>query len=380
MPSHPHRPSSPTIHRRSFLKTSGVLAGAALLPRWSESFNRPTRPALAGSLSLGVLSPTSSAYPNLSNNFLAGLQTYWASTRGSRPSLSARTYTNFGELRQLAQGFLATGVSGVIVLTSPTRASYLQDVFSASGVPLFVSTVGANTIHAGDVTGAALTSLEHWQAGLGLGSWAARNLGRRAFVAASVHDGGYDALYAFQSGYEGAGGTVMETALSHRPTNNGDLSGLMAAIQNANPSLVYAAYCGPQAIEFVRAYVASGLSAHIPLAGTSFMGDEALLTAYGVSLPRLYSGLTTFNLINGLPAEPFTALGYHTGRQVANHFKIAAEKTPALATYVRVHTLQTRTGRSSLLTTTLPEKTLVSVKEALSAEIQTGWLTEYGCV
>lgn len=379
MPSHPHRPPSPKIHRRSFLKTSGVLAGAALLPRWSESFNLPTLAALVGSLSLGVLSPTSRAYPNAGNNFLTGLQTYFASTRGSRPSLSARSYANFGELRQLAQGFIATGVSGVIALTSPTHASYLQDVFNASGVPLFISTVGANTLHAGDVNGAALTSLEHWQAGLGLGNWAARNLGQRAFVASSFHDAGYDSLYAFQSGYEGAGGTVVETALSHRPTDNGDLSGLMTAIQNANPSLVYAAYSGPQAIDFVRAYVASGLSARIPLAGTSFMGDDAMLTAYGVSLPKLYTGLTTFNLINSQPVEPFTALGHHTGRGVANYFKIAAEKIPALATYVRVTGLQTRIGRSSLLTTTLPEKTLASVKQAMSDEIQTGWLTEYGC-
>lgn len=373
-------PELPLFHRRSFLKAASLLAGATLMPLWADAAVMNAQPTLIGLRSLGVLSPISSLYPNVKSSFFAGLQNYFRSASLSGPTLHHRSYTTFAEARQLAQEFITAGVSGVVALISPARARYLQDLFSASGVPLFISTVGANAMRADEAnTSLAFTSLAHWRTTLGLGHWAARNLGQRAFVAAACHDAGYDALYAFELGYTQAGGAIIETALSHRPTDTRDLSGLMAAIGRAKPDLVYAAYCGTQAVDFVRAYVAAGLNKRIPLAGTSFMGDETWLMAYGAGLPKLYTGVSDFNLINGQPTEPFTALGYHTGRQIINDFNADSEKRAKPSIYLQVSQPAKRAWRRQLVTITLPDSTHTRAQELVAAEIRTGWLGEYGC-
>ena len=151
-------------------------------------------------------------------------------------------------------------------------------------------------------------------------------------MASSFYDSGYDSLYAFQLGFESAGGAVQSTKVTHIPAGAGDLHALMASIQRARPDLVFGAYSGPQASDFVRAYASAGLSARIPLLGSGFLVDESLLPEQGdaalgittalpwartLDLPANQAFMSAFQSFSGRPADPFAILGYDTAGLIA---------------------------------------------------------------
>src|SRR5262249_55244148 len=149
---------------------------------------------------------------------------------------------------------------------------------------LLVSDAGADAVEPVRGGGSVFfDSLGYWQASWAMGDWAARNLGRRAVVAASLYESGYDSLYAFQPGLEEAGGEGVETCVTHVPPATHDTGRAIAAIRRAVPDFVFAAYSGQPAVDFVRAYADSGLARRVPLAGSSFLVDETLLPAMGAA-------------------------------------------------------------------------------------------------
>jgi branched-chain amino acid transport system substrate-binding protein len=165
-----------------------------------------------------------------------------------------------------------------------------------------------------------------------LGDWSARNLGKKAFVASSFYESGYDALYAYNLGYEKAGGQIVQTRVSNLPTDGKDFDSLIQSIKKCKPDLVFAAYSGEEAAEFVQAYHQAELDHRIPLLGSAFMVDET-------QLPRLGSGAlgikscfpwsaslnqqvnrdfyTAYKKNYGTAPDSFAVLGYETAQLIA---------------------------------------------------------------
>jgi len=344
------------VSRRTFLCRFGAAAGAltvgqlisacsnnpaASLPRNLDQAAKlmavHSLAAQKDTLRVGLLLPQSQLYPAIGANFRAGMDLFLAQrSSADRPiSLIAHEYgTTPSVAIEQAHDLISKGQADMIVgsLSSGVAAT-LHPLLHERQMPLLVSNIGANLTRDDRNSPYIIrNSFSYWQSSWALGRWAAGNLGKQAFVVSSFYDSGYDSLYAFQLGFESAGGTITSTKVTHRPTDTGELHMLMADIQQTQPDLVFAAYSGAQATDFVRAYAHAGLSARIPLLGSGFLTDESLLSHQGdvalgiktalpwartLDLPANQAFTNAFQNFSGRPADPFAVLGYDTARLIS---------------------------------------------------------------
>ena len=168
-----------------------------------------------------------------------------------------------------------------------------------------------------------------------MGKWAAGKLGRKGFIAASLADAGYDAVYAFRRGFESAGGSIADTDVTHVDPSSSRLGDLFNAVRAVSPSFVYAQYTGARAVDFVKAYASSGLN--MPLVGASLLVDDYALGAVGSAAKGVRSAASwtladptanqtfanAYRSRTGRSADPFAVLGDHTGNLVVAGFQNA---------------------------------------------------------
>jgi branched-chain amino acid transport system substrate-binding protein len=352
------QPGGVRLSRRTFLRRLGVaattLAAGQLVsacsnniaPRLTSDLGLASEPMAVSfpttrqdTLRVGLLLPQSQRYPAIGPNFRAGMELYLAQSRDNAASRPLTLFTHeYGILPSVAieraRALIATDQVDLIVgsLSSGIAAS-LHPLLHERRTPLLVSNIGANATR-NHRRGPYImrNSFSYWQSSWALGRWAAGNLGKRAFVAASFYDSGYDSLHAFQLGFETAGGAIASTKVTHLPTGAGELHTLIFEIQQARPDVVFAAYSGAQANDFVRAYSQAGLSTRVPLIGSGFLVDESLLpeqadAALGIKtvlpwartldLPANRAFTSAFQDFSGRPADPFAILGYDTARLIA---------------------------------------------------------------
>ena len=91
----------------------------------------------------------------------------------------------------IASDLLQSGVDVVIADVTTPVAKLLTPLFAKAKVPLVVANVGGHVPLPADRSPYVLhNSLLYWQASFAAGKWTAGNLGRSAFVAASLADSG----------------------------------------------------------------------------------------------------------------------------------------------------------------------------------------------
>jgi branched-chain amino acid transport system substrate-binding protein len=220
-------------------------------------------------------------------SLLTGMRLYLDEVRqraGAPPvRLRAQTLRSGTALvrRQVEEVVQQSGARYVVGMVNTRVAAQLQGVLEASGAVFVNVTVGENIQRAGDWRRNVFQiSLAQWQANWALGDRAARTLGRKAWVASSFYDSGYDALHAFRLAFEAAGGHVVGTSVSHLPSrapHAARVEETVAEMAAARPDVVFAGYSGPAAADLLRAYHSSPLAGRVPLLGSAFLMDEQLL-------------------------------------------------------------------------------------------------------
>ena len=275
---------NPTYTRRDLLRISGTLAAIATAVR---AF--PAAPSAYGKeapapLHLGMVLPRAAAYPHLGTSILAGMERYFARSAGR--AVTFRTIElapGTGFIESAVERLLAEGpLDFLIGMATPTVAARLHERLAASGIVFVNATVGANVPRDTEHSPQVLHStLAHWQGSWALGRWAAANLGKRSVLAASLHDSGYDAFYAFRLGFESQGGEILATHVTAQPVRHADVAALLDSPEGRRADCVYAAYSGEQALDFVRAYARAAPATRPPLLGSAFLADEPLLRALG---------------------------------------------------------------------------------------------------
>jgi branched-chain amino acid transport system substrate-binding protein len=331
--------------RRAFLKAAASV-GVALAADPLLSTAAHAHVALDRTVSsrrafrIGVLVPESRLYPALATSLLAGLRLGFAergNLAGERlVELLPEGYGDrVGAATKQARALIVDQHVDLLVgMLSSAATMPLHDLLQAHQVPFIVTNVGANVIRSrGQSPYIFRTSLNHWQANWAAGSWAANHIGKKAFVATSFYESGYDTAYMFSRGLERAGGTVLGRQVTHRPRETDTFTPLLAAIKQTNPDLVYAAYSGQQALDFTTAYANAGLAGRVPLVGSGFMLDESLLGQYGDAAIGSISGFAwspeldttenrafaaAYRTSTGRTADPFAVLGYDSARLIAD--------------------------------------------------------------
>jgi branched-chain amino acid transport system substrate-binding protein len=165
-------------------------------------------------------------------------------------------------------------------------------------------------------------------------------------VISSFHDSGFDLNYAFQLGFESAGGEVLDILVTHRPGRPGDLPAALERAAALRPAVVYASYAGAEALDFLQAYGASQLRGRAALVGGGFLTDEPLLRRAGSAAlgartaatwsPRLAGAESerfarSYRLGAGAHPDQFAALGYDTGLLVLHATALGGPRTPEFA-------------------------------------------------
>jgi branched-chain amino acid transport system substrate-binding protein len=333
------------IQRRRFLQLAGGATGiAALRPMLSA------QEALASSslvkLKVGALVPSGAKYPGLAENFLDGIRLHFDEARTFRTPIDASVQVEsvaagFGGAEEAATRLIDQAKVDVIVadVTAPVAAR-LGQMARDRKVPFVVANVGGHVGRAAERNPYLLTnSLNYWQSSFATGSWAAANIGRRAVVAASLPDSGYDTVYAFRQGFAAGGGSVVGSPIvTHAGPGTAGISEVLAAARAAGADFIYGLYSGAAAVEAVKTWSGSDLRGRIPLAGAGFMVEDYVLGQEGSAAQGVRSALSWSSALDtdanrafqqayrtrtGRDADPFAVLGYDTGRLVTTGVRLA---------------------------------------------------------
>jgi len=333
------------LSRRAFLRSAGLAAGAlaaapllTAAPAWAAG-PTPVRALPSGRdlLTIGILLPRSTIYPALGANFLAGMQLYF--NQAANDTLPAVRLVaedvGFGRMQAVAaaQKLLDTDQAALVVgLSNPTLVGMLRGLFQARRAFFLAAGLGENVPRqSADSAYIFHHSLGAWQGAWALGQWAATHLGRRAAVATSFYDSGYDAPAAFHLGFTAAGGTVTTTQTTHLLANSPALPAVLAEIAATRPDFVYASYCGPAAVDFVRAYAQAGPLARTPLLGGAFLAGEAALPTLGKAALGIKSALGWTPALETAENRAFLAAYAKQTGQVADSLALLGYETAHLA-------------------------------------------------
>jgi branched-chain amino acid transport system substrate-binding protein len=351
---------SPIYTRRQFLRSAALATGAVIAAPILLSPAGAAAAALTEAtvkkagwastpIKLGVLLPESNIYPGLGTSFLAGMRAYQrlnANNPQSQELAVIPETVGFGPQRllQKSEKLIREAKADLLVgLLTPSVATTLHSLLATNQTLLIATGMGENLPRQSEQDSSVFYhTLATWQSNYALGEWAASRLGRRTFIATSFYDSGYDSLYSFRLGYEQGGGMVVGTHTTGMPGETKGMDALMAAIVQAKPDLVYGAFCGQQATDFVAAYARAGLSGRIPLVGSAFMVDEALLPAQGSSAlgiktafsspiadsPEKRAFVSAYRYESKQAPDAFALLGYETAQLVTEALNTVAADVP----------------------------------------------------
>jgi branched-chain amino acid transport system substrate-binding protein len=331
-------PEARTFDRRRFVKLAGAGAGLAV----AGPFVARARAATGIAVKVGVMVPTGSSYSSMGRSLLDGLAMGFDDARTGNSPVSATIVQadvdrGYGGALSTAQGLLDGGADVVVAGISALVAAGIGGLFNDRQAPLVVADVGAQVVQPAAKSDFVLhNSLLYWHASFAGGQWAAANVGKQAFVASSLRDSGYDTIYAFRSGFEAGGGTIVGDGVTHVDPANPGLSELFAAARGSGADVIYALYSDAQATQFVQAYASSGVGAKLVagslavedyLVGSAATGATSCASWTATRSTKANQTFTkNFKSRTGRAADPFAALGYDTAMLVAEGVRRATKQ------------------------------------------------------
>jgi branched-chain amino acid transport system substrate-binding protein len=336
--------------RRDFLKTMAMAAVSTMaIPPLNVLADSPLR--------IGVLLPESTIYPDLGKNWLAGANLFleqndcYAAGRSISLIPESTGFTT-GAVSRKVKRFINNKVKLVTGMISPDVAAGLQIYLAENRTFLIMSSLGANVwTPAIDSPYIYRHTLNTWEAAWAIGNWSATNLGHRAMIVSSFYESGFDSLLAFRLGFEECKGKILETIVTDAPIAGKDLlESALRKIRQKQPDVVYAAYCGRPAAEFIKAYASAGLAGKVPLIGTGMLVEKGFPGVRGLDALDITTGFAwshdlpspenrcftnAFHRNTGRSADLFVLLGYETASLIVNALNICRGKYRDTEGFVR---------------------------------------------
>lgn len=329
--------------RRQFLKTVGLAAGGiAAAPILQACAPAATVAPVATATSappvkIGVLLPYSDIYAGLGESITAAMEMYLDSVGGTaggrkiqliKEDEGATVDPAVAKAKKLVEQDEVAFVTGVV---SSGVLAALRDYFHNNKKLLLCSNGGANALSRAVKTPYIWrTSFTNWQPNWPVGTWAAKNVGTKAFISVPDYGAGNDTIASFSNSFKAAGGTIIATQKTPFP-NMGDPAPFITEIQKAGPDFLYCFYSGGASVTFLKAWGQFGLAGKIPLLGSGFMVEEDVMPSLGDTANGVRSGLHwAYGLDNaentkfkddykkktGKDANVFAVQGYDTARLI----------------------------------------------------------------
>jgi branched-chain amino acid transport system substrate-binding protein len=326
-----------TFSRRRFLRTVAASGFAAAAGSLVAACGAPGTGGTSGSLKIGLLLPSSDIYAVLGASITEGMKMYFESVgnkaggrqiqlisedEGTKPDVAAQKARKLVEQDQvdLVAGIVSSGVAAAV-----------RDYFHDNKKFLIIANAGANALtRAAKSPYIFRTSFSNWQPNWPMGTWAAQNLGKKAFISVPDYAAGKDTISAFRNSFEAAGGQIVKVQLTPFP-NMGDPAPFLTEIKAAAPDFVYAFYSGAAAVTFVKAYADFGLIGSLPLTGSGFMVEQDVLPTHGEAAlgvkSSLHWALTLDSPENKAFVEAFDKREIQGGNKGANVFAVQGYDT-----------------------------------------------------
>jgi branched-chain amino acid transport system substrate-binding protein len=324
--------------RRTFLKGTAVTAGSMLAAALLEGcgpFQAPS--ANTAPLKIGVLLPYSDIYQALGESITAGMEMAFADA-GNKAGGRALQIIKEDEgtavdpavqkARKLIEQDEVAFVTGIV---SSGVLAGVRDLFHNNKRLLICSNAGANALsRAAKSPYIWRTSFTNWQPNWPVGTWAAQNVGKKAFISVPDYGAGADTVASFSNSFQAAGGTVMQVQKTPFP-NIGDPAPFITEIQKAAPDFLYCFYSGAASIAFLKSWGQFGLAGKIPLLGSGFMVEEDVLPsladtalgvrtglhwAYGLDNAENKNFKDAYKKKTNKDANVFAVAGYDTGKLI----------------------------------------------------------------
>lgn len=319
--------------RRRFIKLAAAVTGSATLPPslfamdWEAARTPPRLPPLK----IGVLLPSSGLKPELPRNLMAGFALGMDAMAGPARTSDIRIVdedigTGQASAVAKARKLLADEQVDLLVgFVNSAIASSLFPVLHDKQTPFVSASMGEYMNRDEDTDPSILRStLQYWQTHWAMGAWSARNLGKKAFIASSLYESGYDSSWAFQLGLESQGGQVIGRSLTLYEQGP---SGVISDIAVHRPDFVYALYSGREAVDFVRAYAAAGLAPATPLTGSAFLVDEENLRQLGAAATGITSCFSWSHDFAHMENRAFTEAYYTRNNSKPDAFALLGYET-----------------------------------------------------
>lgn len=229
------------LTRRQFLKAAGVAATAyAAAPLLSAC--GAGGGAASGPLKIGVLLPYSDIYAVLGESITEAMKMYFDEVNNQAGGRKIEIITEdegtqpdaaLQKARKLVEQDEVAFVAGVV---SSGVLAGLRDYFEQNKKLLICANAGANALSRGAKTPYIWrTSFTNWMPNWPVGTWAANNVAKNAYLSVPDYGAGKDTIGSFSNSFEAAGGTIMGTQLTPFP-NMGDPAPFITELANAAPN------------------------------------------------------------------------------------------------------------------------------------------------
>lgn len=317
--------------RRNFLKIAGLgLTGSVISTVATSAANNSLR---TSAVKIGVLLPGSTGHPHYSGSFLNGLRLAVNSnglSENSNIEIIAEPVNNgsSGITGIKAEQLITENNINILVgLINSEVAIALGELVENAQIPTLIANAGENYLVNKARANPYLffNSLNLFQNSFLAGKHAVEKFGKHIAVVTSMHDSGYDSLYAFYKGVELAGGVITETWLKNEKDVD-FISKTLESIKKDTVNGIYVLLNGDLADDFFRTAYLQKFS--LPILTTSFASDENRLVNLGGAANGIQSFQTwTKNLNNhenqvfvsaykkkySKEPDQFGFLGYETG-------------------------------------------------------------------
>ncbi|MEU8244664.1 ABC transporter substrate-binding protein [Nonomuraea sp. NPDC048916] len=305
--------SSRARRRSSSMVIAALLTGLATACGGSAiSGEQPASQAAGGPATIGLVVPKSGVYAplgaDMENGFKLYLDQHGGKLGGKEIDLKV---SDEGEGPQTgvpaATKLVTQDKAGAVVgIVNSATALGLRDTFIESKVPLIIANAGADDVTtSGGSPYIWRTSFTNNAVGASLGAEVAKQVGGEpVYLITADYAAGKEMVGGFKKAFEDAGGKVAGEAYTPFGTTK-DFQPYLSKIKGTGAKAVFCFYAGAEAVGFVKQYDQFGLSGDLPLFGTGFVTEGAVLDAQGAAAVGTQTSLHYSDLIDSPKNKEF---------------------------------------------------------------------------
>jgi hypothetical protein len=244
--------------RRRLLLAAPLASAAALAP--TVSFASGTAP-------VGVLLPSNERIPGLRLDWRRGFQAELLAAGSSiRPQFVSYAVGSHRAL-QAAQSVLDQGCSTLTGIFSRNLATHLSDSLERRSARFLVSDLGANAVRRNHTCdGLTRVGPNLWQHAYLAGQHYAASGAKRALIATSFYEAGYDLPGAFEAGFMAAGGDRAHIVVTGTPEPtllDDGFTRVSDALASSRFDVLFSLYSGREAARYLQFAQRNGFNASV---------------------------------------------------------------------------------------------------------------------